>query len=189
MPDGQRKREKKWETALQSPRSVKKEGEEVLQLLEQRFPCSPWWRPWWHRLSPCSPWRSMVEQISTCSPWRPPQWSSWYALKEAAAHAESYTGADISWMTAAHGRTHAGSEEKSEGEEGAAEWSWYGLTAAPILHCPAPLDRRGEKSNALERRLGKEGERESCWFNFCLWFSLLKSILIFPTLCVFCPWW
>ena len=30
------------ETTLQTPRSVKKEGEEVLQAPEQRFPCSPW---------------------------------------------------------------------------------------------------------------------------------------------------
>jgi len=29
------------EITLQRQRSVKKEGEEVLQLLEQRFPCSP----------------------------------------------------------------------------------------------------------------------------------------------------
>jgi len=34
------------ETTLQTSRSVKKEGEEVLQGPEQRFPCSPWRRPW-----------------------------------------------------------------------------------------------------------------------------------------------
>ena len=34
------------ETTPQTPRSVRKEGEEVLQALEQRFPCSPWKRPW-----------------------------------------------------------------------------------------------------------------------------------------------
>jgi len=33
------------EMTLQSPRSVKKEGEEVLKVLEQRFPCGPWRRP------------------------------------------------------------------------------------------------------------------------------------------------
>jgi len=39
--------EKMKETALQMPRSVKKEREEeVLQAPEQRFPCSPWRRPW-----------------------------------------------------------------------------------------------------------------------------------------------
>ena len=30
------------ETALQTPRSVEKEGEEVLQARELRLPCSPW---------------------------------------------------------------------------------------------------------------------------------------------------
>ena len=50
-------------TTLQTPRSVKKEGEEVLQALEQRFLCSPW--------------RLTVEQISTCSPWRTPHRSRW----------------------------------------------------------------------------------------------------------------
>jgi len=55
------------ETTLQTPRSVQKEGEEVLQELEQRFPCRPWSRPWRARLSPCSPWRSTVGQRSTCS--------------------------------------------------------------------------------------------------------------------------
>jgi len=34
------------ETALQTPRSVKKEAEEVLQVPEQRIPCSLWRRPW-----------------------------------------------------------------------------------------------------------------------------------------------
>ena len=64
------------ETTLQTSRSVKKEREEVLETPEQRvFPCSSCWRPWWGRLSPCSPWRSTVEQISTCSPWRIPHHS------------------------------------------------------------------------------------------------------------------
>ena len=30
------------ETTLQTPRSGKKEGQEVLQVPQQRFPCSPW---------------------------------------------------------------------------------------------------------------------------------------------------
>jgi len=38
------------ETALQTPMSVKKEEEKVLQMPEQRFPCRPWSRPWWGRL-------------------------------------------------------------------------------------------------------------------------------------------
>jgi len=57
------------ETTLQTPRSVKKEEEEMLQVPEQRFlPCSLWWRPWWGRLSACSPCRSTVEQICSGSP-------------------------------------------------------------------------------------------------------------------------
>jgi len=34
------------ETTLQASRPVEKEVEEVLQALEQRFPCSQWRRPW-----------------------------------------------------------------------------------------------------------------------------------------------
>ena len=60
------------ETTLQIPRSAKKERKEVLQAAEQRFPCSLWRRPWWGSLSPCSPWRSIMEQISTPNAWRTP---------------------------------------------------------------------------------------------------------------------
>ena len=126
------------ETTLQTLRSVKKEGEKVLQAPEQRFPCSPWWRLWWGRLSPWSPWRSTVEQIPTCSPWRTPYWRrsmrpkeavipwrahtgarSWKDLRilgEGGAHAGAgflarlgtHAGAACSWSTAPNGRTHAG---------------------------------------------------------------------------------
>jgi len=65
------------QTTLQAPRSVKEKGEEVLQAVEQTFPCSPWRRPWWGRLCPCSPWWSIVEQMSTCSLWRTPCQSRW----------------------------------------------------------------------------------------------------------------
>ena len=73
---------------LQTPRSVKKKDEEVLQVPEQIFPSRPWRRPWWGRLSPSSPWRSMMEQISTCSPWRTPDWSRWMPEGDC-DHAES----------------------------------------------------------------------------------------------------
>ena len=43
-----------WQTSLQTPRSVKKEGMKVLKAPEQRFLCSPWWRPWWSRLCPAA---------------------------------------------------------------------------------------------------------------------------------------
>lgn len=42
------------ETAWKTPRSVEKDGQEVLQVPELRILC----RPWWSRL-PCSPWSSM----------------------------------------------------------------------------------------------------------------------------------
>jgi len=32
-------------------------------------------RPWLGSLSPCSPWRSVVQQLSTCSLWKTPCWS------------------------------------------------------------------------------------------------------------------
>ena len=39
------------------------------------FPPQPTMKTMGGRLSPCSPWRSMVEQISICSPWKTPGWS------------------------------------------------------------------------------------------------------------------
>lgn len=50
-------------TALLTPRSMEKEGDKVLQVMEQKFPCSPQ--------------RFMLEQISTCRLWRTPCWSRW----------------------------------------------------------------------------------------------------------------
>jgi len=107
------------EAALQMPRSVK-EREEVLQVPEQQFPCSLWWRPQWGRLSPCSPWKSVVEQISTCIPWRTPRQSRWMHPKKAMTQWGADTGAGFlagfvtlwetnaravcSWSTAPHGR-------------------------------------------------------------------------------------
>jgi len=48
---------KRSEENVKQFRPVEKEREEVLQILEQRFPCSPWRRPWWYSLSIRSPWR------------------------------------------------------------------------------------------------------------------------------------
>jgi len=56
------------EIAVQTPRPVKKEREEVLQALEQRFPCSPWSRSRYSNLYFCRPWRTTVQQISTLQP-------------------------------------------------------------------------------------------------------------------------
>ena len=72
----------------------RKREEEVLRKPEQRvFSCSPWWRPWWGRLSPCSPWRSMVEQIYTCSPWKGPCTRACGCLKKAVIPWRARTGA------------------------------------------------------------------------------------------------
>jgi len=61
------------ETPLQTPRSVQKgEGGDAPGAGAEIFPCSPWWRPWWGRLSPFSPWRSTMEQTPTGSPWNAP---------------------------------------------------------------------------------------------------------------------
>lgn len=55
-------------TTLQISRSEKK-GSEVLQVLEQRIPCSPQRGAWWSRLSPCRPMEDpMLEQVDM--PWR-----------------------------------------------------------------------------------------------------------------------
>ena len=60
------------ETALQTLRSVKKKGEEVLQMLELRFPYSPWRRSWRSSLSPCNTKKTMSEQIPTLQPMEDP---------------------------------------------------------------------------------------------------------------------
>lgn len=80
-------------------------------------------------------------------------------LKEAAPNTGSHKERDISQKTAACGRTHAGSGEKSE-KEAAAKKSCYGLTTVPIPYPPALLGERVKKSKAMECRLGKEGGGE-----------------------------
>jgi len=61
-------------------------------------------RPWWGRLSPCSPWRSTAEQISTCSPWKGPHAGAGGCLKEAVTPWGTHAGAACSWRTAPHGK-------------------------------------------------------------------------------------
>lgn len=73
------------ETSLQTPKTLEKQREEVLQVPEQRFPCSLWYRPWWARLFPWIPEdhsgsdthleptaSPILEQMGvpqSCSPW------------------------------------------------------------------------------------------------------------------------
>jgi len=65
------------ETTLQTPRSGKKEGEEVLKTADgaEIFPLQPVMKTLVRQAVAGCSWRSMVEQTSTCSPWRTPRWS------------------------------------------------------------------------------------------------------------------
>jgi len=77
------------EIALETLRSMEEE-EEVLQLLEQRFPCNPWQ----HSLFPRSPLRSTVEKISTLQPMKDPHQSRWTCLEQSWNPWRAHTGAD-----------------------------------------------------------------------------------------------
>ena len=128
------------ETSLQTPRSVGRRGEEVLKMLEQRvFPWSSWWRPWWGRLSPCSPWRSrwwshpcksMMEQISTCSPWKGPQPRAGGYLKEAVT----------TWGAPCWSRLLPGPADPWREEPMPKQVCWQGLWphGGPTLEQPVP---------------------------------------------------
>lgn len=61
--------------ALQTPRSMKKEWVEVLQIPEQILR-SLWKRPWWSRLLPCRPGRTHQSRYTRCSLCRNPHRSS-----------------------------------------------------------------------------------------------------------------
>jgi len=45
--------------------------------------------------SPCSPWRSTLEQISTCSPWKGPHTRAGRCLKEAVTLWGAHAGAGL----------------------------------------------------------------------------------------------
>ena len=121
-------------TTLETPRSVQKEEEEVLQTQEQRLPCSPWSRPWWGRMCSCNPWRSTVEQVDaqrklwlcgefaverapgrTCGPTERRSHVGSGFLAGLVTPQGTYAGAVCSWRTAPHernpqsmGRTYTG---------------------------------------------------------------------------------
>ena len=62
-----------WEKLSRHEGQWRRRGKEVFETPEQRtFAWSSWWRPWWGRLCPCSPWNSMVEQTTMCSLWKGP---------------------------------------------------------------------------------------------------------------------
>ena len=70
------------ERTLQTPRSAKKEGEEVFPLPEQ-IPLQPVVKTMVKQVVPLQPVEATVEHISTCSLRRTPRRSRWMRLKEA----------------------------------------------------------------------------------------------------------
>lgn len=97
---------------LQTPRSVKKEGEVVLQALQHRFPLSPWRGPWWCRLPPQ---RTVVQHVIPAAHGEPahagtgfsqelwprvksPHWSRFFWQEVCLVHAEAV----CAWRTAPH---------------------------------------------------------------------------------------
>lgn len=79
------------ETSLQTPRTLEKQREEVLQVPGQRFLCSLWYRPWWANRG-CSPeaLTITVDQMAPC-------WSRWLCLEQSCSPWTSHTGAG-SWQ-------------------------------------------------------------------------------------------
>lgn len=146
---------KVWETVLRTPGRM---GEEMLQLLEQRFPCSSWR----HRggaggsLQPAE--RNIPEWISTtanygvlcqnryphCNTWRIPCQRRWQVLKEAAGHGGAQDGA-----------------LKNCAEEGASEMNWLkfmGWPQAPFPILSSPCRGRKEWEWRNEFEPGKKSE-------------------------------
>lgn len=56
---------------------MKKEGEEVLHILELRFPCSPRCRPWWDSCVCAAPWGPCRSRYSPAGCGGDPFWSRW----------------------------------------------------------------------------------------------------------------
>lgn len=122
-----RVKNRRWETALQTPKSEKEEIEKVLQLLEQVFPCSPWTRPPWSTSPHYSLWRSpqktrWVFLHRNCSLWRGVH-AGTGSSKRNCAPWRTHSGAGLS---------HTGAEDKCEKgqsgcEESVIEKSCYGL--------------------------------------------------------------
>lgn len=100
-----------WENSPADTKVIQKEGEEVLQVQEQRFSCSLWRNSWWRRLFPCSPRSAPVEQTSTCGgpcaaggrdarrklqSMESPHWSR--VLPEAVTHGEEPKQQQVFWQ-------------------------------------------------------------------------------------------
>lgn len=135
---GQNTRERKgkeaWDRAVKTPRSEKKEGEEVSQMLDQRFPWSLR-ETTMEQVFPCKPWRSLWwTRYSPCNPWNTPCQSRWVFPDRNCGWWRAHSGAGLPSMTAAHGKDSHWSREKCEGE-GVAERNSYELTTSPSPLC------------------------------------------------------
>jgi len=125
------------------------------------LPCSLGRRPWGNRLSPCSIWRTTLEQVSIPhrSPWWTPCQSRWMCSEGTAdcgeAMQEGFILKDCSpWKDPRWSRGQV--------EEGAAEMKHYELTAIPIPHPPVPLGvweggYRGVRNEGVKLSLGRRG--------------------------------
>ena len=172
---------------LTSPaRPLITEGKHVIQVPEKRFLCSPWRRLWWHKFSPCSPWRLMVELISTLQPVQDPTLQQvempWRMLKPVDSPSRNrFSGRNCSPRGTAleqsvpeglylMEQTHAGAVCKglySMGgtprwsrstlwEEKSTEMKCYELTTNPIFHPPCTTPGVGGG-----RRIRNEGVKFS----------------------------
>ena len=114
--------------------------------IRAEIPLHPWSRPWWGRLSPCSPWRSMVDQIFTCSPGRstsryPPaaQGGAGGCLKEAMTLWRAQAGAGLLAGLVTPWGTHTGAGAECEqsslrGGRSSRDNVWW-TDCSP--HCPS----------------------------------------------------
>lgn len=131
--------------ALQTSRWGREEGEEVLQMLEQRLSCSLWRRMQWSSLSSCRPRRTMMEQVNM--PWKKLQPMERSPCQE---HGTGWKELlhpcwSCSWRAEHHGRDPM-MEQGKRTEDGAAEMRCNELTTTPILHWSLPTSNKRVRS-------------------------------------------
>ena len=169
------------ETTMQTPRSVKKEREEVLRsrdtpaargeragcppaahgglTAEQRFPCSPWRTPRRSR------WLGPEKAVTL---WESPRWSS--SWRTAARGKDSRWRS--SWRTVCCGRDPTLEQGKSvrsppPEEEGASETTCDELTATPIPRPPVLLGREEVEESGAKLSPGRrEGWGEGVFLRY-----------------------
>lgn len=90
-----RERNKENETALQTPRWKKVEGEEVLQAPEQRFPYNSWRNHGGEKVFPRSSQRYHIEENTTLHPVETPCCSRWMCPEGSCSPWRSHAGANF----------------------------------------------------------------------------------------------